>query len=98
MWTAKRFRYCRLTKALALDLAGDDVRVNCVAPGAVDTPLMRSVVARAPGGIEATMANIPTGRLGRPEDIAAAVCFLLSDAASWITGQTIHVNGGSLVV
>jgi NAD(P)-dependent dehydrogenase (short-subunit alcohol dehydrogenase family) len=87
-----------LTKALALDLAADGVRVNCVAPGAVETPLMRSVVERAPGGIEAALARIPMGRIGQPEDIAAPICFLLSDAAGWMTGQTLHVNGGSLVV
>jgi 3-oxoacyl-[acyl-carrier protein] reductase len=87
-----------LTKALALDLAADGVRVNCVAPGAVITPLMLSVVERAPGGMAASLARIPMGRLGQPEDIAAPVCFLLSDAAGWMTGQTLHVNGGSLVV
>ena len=87
-----------LTKALALDLAAAGVRVNCVAPGAVETPLMRSVVARAPGGIQATLAAIPMGRVGQPDDIAAPICFLLSEAAGWMTGQTLHVNGGSLVV
>jgi NAD(P)-dependent dehydrogenase (short-subunit alcohol dehydrogenase family) len=87
-----------LTKAMAMDLAAEGVRVNCVAPGAVNTPLMQSVVAKAPGGIEAVLARIPMGRVGEPEDVARAICFLLSDAASWITGQTLHVNGGSLVV
>jgi 3-oxoacyl-[acyl-carrier protein] reductase len=87
-----------LTKALALDLAEDGVRVNCVAPGAVETPLMLSVVERVPGGMAAALARIPMGRIGQPEDIAAPVCFLLSDAAGWMTGQTLHVNGGSLVV
>jgi NAD(P)-dependent dehydrogenase (short-subunit alcohol dehydrogenase family) len=87
-----------LTKALALDLAEHAIRVNCVAPGAVETPLMRSVVARVPGGIVASLARIPLGRIGQPEDLAAPICFLLSDAASWITGQTLHVNGGSLLV
>ena len=87
-----------LTKALALDLAEHGIRVNCVAPGAVETPLMRSVVARAPGGIEASLARIPLGRIGQPEDLAAPICFLLSDGAGWITGQTLHVNGGSLLV
>jgi 2-hydroxycyclohexanecarboxyl-CoA dehydrogenase len=87
-----------LTKALALELASSGIRVNCVAPGAVDTPLMRSVVEKAPGGLEGSLARIPMGRFGRPEDLAASVCFLLSDAAAWITGQTLHVNGGSLIV
>jgi NAD(P)-dependent dehydrogenase (short-subunit alcohol dehydrogenase family) len=87
-----------LTKALALDLARNSIRVNCVAPGAVDTPLMRSVVAKSPGGFEESLARIPLGRFGRPEDLAASVCFLLSDAAAWTTGQTLHVNGGSLIV
>jgi NAD(P)-dependent dehydrogenase (short-subunit alcohol dehydrogenase family) len=87
-----------LTKALALELASNGIRVNCVAPGAVDTPLMRSVVEKAPGGFGGSLARIPMGRFGRPEDLAASVCFLLSDAAAWITGQTLHVNGGSLIV
>jgi 2-hydroxycyclohexanecarboxyl-CoA dehydrogenase len=87
-----------LTKALALDLASIGIRVNCVAPGAVDTPLMRSVVEKAPGGFGGSLARIPMGRFGRPKDLAASVCFLLSDAAAWITGQTLYVNGGSLIV
>ena len=87
-----------LTKALALDLAPNGIRVNCVAPGAVDTPLMRSVVEKAPGGAEESLSRIPMGRFGQPEDLAASVCFLLSDAAAWTTGQTLHVNGGSLIV
>ena len=87
-----------LTKALALDLAQNGIRVNCIAPGAVDTPLMRSVVEKAPGGFEEALARIPLRRFGRPEDLAASACFLLSDAAAWTTGQTLHVNGGSLIV
>jgi NAD(P)-dependent dehydrogenase (short-subunit alcohol dehydrogenase family) len=87
-----------LTKALALDLAPNGIRVNCVAPGAVETPLMRSIVDKAPGGIEQSLSRIPMGRFGQPEDLAASVCFLLSDAAAWTTGQTLHVNGGSLIV
>jgi 2-hydroxycyclohexanecarboxyl-CoA dehydrogenase len=87
-----------LTKALALDLAPSGIRVNCIAPGAVETPLMRRVVEKAPGGFKEALSHIPMGRFGRPEDLAASVCFLLSDAAAWTTGQTLHVNGGSLIV
>jgi NAD(P)-dependent dehydrogenase (short-subunit alcohol dehydrogenase family) len=87
-----------LTKAMALELAPHGIRVNCVAPGAVETPLMRSVVSKAPGGFEEALSRIPLGRFGLPQDQAAAVCFLLSEAAAWITGQTLHVNGGSLIV
>jgi Enoyl-(Acyl carrier protein) reductase len=59
---------------------------------------MRSVVENAPGGFEEALARIPLRRFGRPEDLAASACFLLSDAAAWTTGQTLHVNGGSLIV
>jgi len=84
-----------LTKALALDLAAHGIRVNSVAPGPVDTelaaPLLKDPVARA-----ATLERIPLRRIGQPGDIAGAVVFLASEAASFITGTTIFVDGGYL--
>jgi 3-oxoacyl-[acyl-carrier protein] reductase len=80
-----------LTRALAHDLAADRVTVNCVAPGLIDT-------ARKPGTPEPQhhqTQNMLAGRLGTPEDIAAAVRFLAGPGARYITGQTLHVNGGA---
>lgn len=84
-----------LTKALALDLAAHGIRVNSVAPGPVETdlaaPLLRDPVARS-----AVLDRIPLGRVGQPADIAGAVVFLASEAASFITGTTLFVDGGYL--
>jgi NAD(P)-dependent dehydrogenase (short-subunit alcohol dehydrogenase family) len=82
-----------LTRALAAEL-GPAVRVNAVAPGLVKTDMARALWER---GEEAIAARFPLRRLGVPEDIANAVLFLASDKASWITGQTLTVDGGMLV-
>lgn len=86
-----------LTKSMALELATHHIRVNCVAPGPVDTPLLRRILDRAPGGAEASLSRVPLGRFGEADEVAAAICFLLSDDAGWITGHTLHVNGGLLM-
>jgi 3-oxoacyl-[acyl-carrier protein] reductase len=79
------------SKALALEVASRGVTVNVVAPGLIDTDMTRGIAA---GAQETWVAKIPLGRLGTPEDVAAAVCFLASDEASYITGQVLAVNGG----
>jgi 3-oxoacyl-[acyl-carrier protein] reductase len=81
-----------LTETLALELA-PEIRVNTVAPGPVATEAFSEVLG-TDGQHEAIAAGIPLGRIGRPDDIAGAVLFLVSDAASWITGQLILVAGG----
>src|SRR5690606_31824510 len=76
------------TKALALELASRQITVNCVAPGLVDTEMLNEEV------VEHALKLIPAGRIGRPEEVAATVAFLLSEPAGYITRQVISVNGG----
>ncbi|MBK1617281.1 acetoacetyl-CoA reductase [Lamprobacter modestohalophilus] len=79
------------TKALAQEGAAKGITVNAVAPGYVDTDMVRAVPANV---LEKIIARIPVGRLGKPEDIARAVLFLVADEASFVTGTTLSVNGG----
>jgi NAD(P)-dependent dehydrogenase (short-subunit alcohol dehydrogenase family) len=81
-----------LTGAVALDLAPHGIRVNAVAPGHIDTAM--STVRNDPVALARRVATIPLARLGQPEDVAEVVAFLASDAASYVTGQTITVDGG----
>jgi NAD(P)-dependent dehydrogenase (short-subunit alcohol dehydrogenase family) len=85
-----------LTKSLALDWAGFGIRVNCVIPGLSDTAQPR--VEMGDNELYAAGAKIPLGRIGQPQDIAAVVAFLLSDDAAYMTGQSVAVNGGALMV
>jgi NAD(P)-dependent dehydrogenase (short-subunit alcohol dehydrogenase family) len=81
-----------LTKSLALALAPQGIRVNAVAPGLTDTPMARAVMTDAE--IAKRAQEIPMRRFGQPDDIANVILFLLSDASKWMTGQTLHANGG----
>ncbi len=80
-----------LTKALANELAPRGIRVNAVAPGLIPTDMTQS---RIDEGVDSYIDTVPLGRLGEPQDIAEATAFLLSDAAGFITGQILPVNGG----
>ena len=82
------------SKALAREVGSRNITVNCVAPGFIDTDMTRAL---DDGQRAALIGQIPLGRLGVPEDIAGAVVFLASPAASYITGATLHVNGGMLM-
>ena len=79
------------TKAIAQEVASRNITVNVVAPGMIETDMTRALAERAQGD---WLSRIPLGRLGTPADVAAAVCFLASDEASYITGQVLAVNGG----
>ncbi|MDC1188789.1 SDR family oxidoreductase, partial [Flavobacteriales bacterium] len=83
-----------LVKSLALELAGKNIRVNCVAPGIVETPLTRELFSKLSGdSINSIEAMHPLG-FGKPEDVANLICFLLSDQSKWITGTTYCIDGG----
>jgi 3-oxoacyl-[acyl-carrier protein] reductase len=80
-----------LTKSLALELGGYSITVNAIAPGLIETDMTAGTTAEEK---KKALQAIPLGRIGEPEDVAHAAVFLASDRASFITGQTIHVNGG----
>ncbi len=82
-----------LTKAVAREAAAFGITANVIAPGLIDTDMMK-LAAGGAGTTAATTANVPLGRLGQPADVAAAVAFLASPASAYITGTTIDVNGG----
>jgi NAD(P)-dependent dehydrogenase (short-subunit alcohol dehydrogenase family) len=84
-----------LTKSLALEYGPAGITVNAVPPGFIDTPMLRSAESRGRlGDIQATIDATPVRRMGKPEDIAAACAFLISEEAGYITGQILGVNGG----
>jgi 3-oxoacyl-[acyl-carrier protein] reductase len=80
-----------MSKSLAQELGSRGITVNCVAPGFIDTDMTRALSEEQKSAL---LARIPLGRLGQPEDIAAAVAYLASPAAGYITGAVLHVNGG----
>jgi NAD(P)-dependent dehydrogenase (short-subunit alcohol dehydrogenase family) len=84
-----------LTKTLALEYGPSGITVNAVPPGFIDTPMLRAAADKGfLGDIEESIAKTPVRRMGRPEDIAAACAFLISEEAGYITGQLLGVNGG----
>jgi len=84
-----------LTKSLAQELASRNVTVNAVAPGFIATPMTNVLNEKQKEGI---LGRVPAGKLGSPEDIAAAVLYLASQEAGYVTGQTLHVNGGLAMI
>jgi 3-oxoacyl-[acyl-carrier protein] reductase len=84
-----------MTRALAQELGSRNITVNCVAPGLIDTDMTKGL---ADAQKDAMLKTIPLNRLGQPEDIAHTVAFLASGRASYITGVTLHVNGGMYMV
>jgi 3-oxoacyl-[acyl-carrier protein] reductase len=84
-----------MTKSLAREVATRGITANCIAPGFIKTPMTDALTEKQ---VEQIMAIIPSGRFGVPEDIAAAVLYLASEEAKYVTGQTLHVNGGMAMV
>ena len=91
-YVATKFAVTGLTKAMACDHLHDKIRVNCLCPGPTDTPLIRG--SRPPDALQAFVQAQPIGRLGSPDEIAAAAVFLASDEASFVTGVAFAVDGG----
>lgn len=88
-----------LTRATAMDFAKDNVRVNCICPGAIETPMLRDIPSKAPNPkeAEAELARKHTlGRIGDPEEVAKVALFLASDDSSFVTGSVVAVDGGML--
>ncbi len=83
------------SKSLAREVASRGITVNVVAPGFIETDMTRALTDEQRAG---TLAAVPAGRLGDPKEIASAVAFLASDEAGYITGETLHVNGGMYMV
>jgi 3-oxoacyl-[acyl-carrier protein] reductase len=94
-YVASKAALIGLSKSLAQELATRNITVNCVAPGFIATPMTDALNDKQKEGI---LSKIPAGRMGSPEDIAAAVLYLASEEAGYVTGHTMHVNGGMAMV
>lgn len=94
VYSATKAALIGLTRSLALELAPSGVRVNCVAPGVIDTDMVRALGRET---LDELAKTTPLGRLGTPEDVAAAISFLAGDEASFITGQILTADGGFIV-
>jgi meso-butanediol dehydrogenase/(S,S)-butanediol dehydrogenase/diacetyl reductase len=93
-YNAMKAGVVNFTRVVAMEYAGENIRCNCVCPGAIDTPLLRRSLDTIQGFSQATVAAIPMGRLGKPEEMANVVLFLASDLASYVTSAAFVADGG----
>ena len=93
-YTASKHGVIGLTKAAALEYAPRGIRINCICPGTTETPLVKGLVEKEPGRLDAVIKDIPLGRMGREEEIASAVLWLCSPGAGFMVGQTLMPDGG----
>jgi NAD(P)-dependent dehydrogenase (short-subunit alcohol dehydrogenase family) len=93
-YCAAKFGIVGLTKAAALDYAKSNIRVNAVCPGIIETPMMDRFSGGTPEGRERVIAQEPVGRMGKPEEIAAAVAWLCSEGAAFVVGHAMVIDGG----
>jgi 3alpha(or 20beta)-hydroxysteroid dehydrogenase len=96
-YTASKGALTALTRTVAVELARERIRVNVVHPGVIDTPMVDDGVGRSPEALRLQAASAPLGRIGRPEEMAAAVLYLVSDSSTFVTGASLSVDGGSSV-
>ena len=96
-YTAAKHGVIGLTRAAALDYAAQNIRVNAVCPGYIDTPMMGRFTGGTPEGRAKVIAEEPVGRMGKPEEIAAAVVWLCSDTAAFVVGHALVIDGGQTV-
>jgi NAD(P)-dependent dehydrogenase (short-subunit alcohol dehydrogenase family) len=96
-YTAAKHGVLGLTKSAALDYAAQNVRINAVCPGYIETPMMERFTGGTPEGRAKVIAEEPVGRMGKPEEIAAAVVWLCSDAAAFMVGHALVIDGGQTI-
>ncbi len=93
VYSAAKAAVINLTKSLAMEFA-PYIRVNAIAPGLIETP--RTSKKRSPEQLKHLLSNVPLGRMGKPEEVADVAIYLASDAAEWVTGTVVDINGGQM--